>query len=114
MAVFIIRRLVGLVPVLVGVSTVVFLVLHLTPGDPAQLMLGDFATAEAVERLRAEMGLDKPLHVQYGRFLRNLALGDLGRPITQRQPVGGPIAATLQAPAERASVARPAAVLCAP
>jgi peptide/nickel transport system permease protein len=105
MAVFIIRRLVGLVPVLVGVSTVVFLVLHLTPGDPAQLMLGDFATAEAVERLRAEMGLDKPLHVQYGRFLRNLALGDLGRSITQRQPVVDLIAARLQATAELALVA---------
>src|SRR5690554_1203323 len=84
---FILRRLLGLVPVLLGVSTVVFIVLQLTPGDPARLILGDFATREAVEALRAEMGLDQPVHIQYGRYLGDLVQGDLGRSITQRQPV---------------------------
>lgn len=84
---FILRRLLGLIPVLLGVSTVVFIVLQLTPGDPARLILGDFATREAVEALRIEMGLDQPVHVQYGRYLGDLVQGDLGRSITQRQPV---------------------------
>lgn len=87
MLAFIMRRLLGLIPVLLGVSTVVFIVLQLTPGDPARLILGDFATREAVEALRIEMGLDQPVHVQYGRYLGDLVQGDLGRSITQRQPV---------------------------
>lgn len=105
MSVFIARRLVALVPVLLGVSTIVFFILHLTPGDPAQLMLGDFATKEAVEQLREEMGLNKPLVVQYGLFIGNVATGDLGRSITQRQPVTTLILERLQATAELASVA---------
>ena len=59
------RRLLLLVPVLMGVSVIVFLVLHLTPGDPAEIMLGSQATQEDLARLRAELGLDEPLHVQY-------------------------------------------------
>jgi len=105
MTVFLIRRLVALVPVLVGVSTIVFAFLHLTPGDPAQLMLGDSASRESVELLRAELGLDKPLYVQYGVFLANLARGDLGRSITQRQPVIRLIGIRLPATVELASVA---------
>src|SRR5690606_3566376 len=66
---------------------VVFIVLQLTPGDPARLILGDFATREAVEALRIEMGLDQPVHIQYGRYIGDLVQGDLGRSITQRQPV---------------------------
>jgi peptide/nickel transport system permease protein len=62
------RRLLLLVPVLAGVSVIVFLVLHLSPGDPAEIMLGSQATKEDLERLRAELGLTEPLHVQYVRF----------------------------------------------
>lgn len=102
MTLFIVRRLLALIPVLLGVSTVVFFILHLTPGDPAQMMLGDFATREAVEQLREEMGLNEPLYVQYGLFIASVAQGDLGRSITQRQPVITLIVQRLQATAELA------------
>lgn len=102
---FILRRLLGLIPVLLGVSTVVFIVLQLTPGDPARLILGDFATREAVEALRAQMGLDQPIHVQYGRYIGDLVQGDLGRSITQRQPVISLIGQRLGATMELAFLA---------
>ncbi len=105
MTTFIIRRLIALIPVLLGVSTVVFFILHLTPGDPAQMMLGDFASREAVEKLREEMGLNKPLYVQYGLFVADIARGNLGRSITQRQPVIKLIGQKLQATAELATTA---------
>lgn len=111
MIVFLLRRLVGLIPVMLGVGTVVFLILHLTPGDPAQLMLGDFATKEAVEQLRAELGLDKPWYVQYGTFIGSLLKGDLGRSITQRQPVGTLIGERMSATAELALLAMLVAVV---
>jgi peptide/nickel transport system permease protein len=111
MATLIIRRLAAQIPVLLGVSTIVFLILHLTPGDPAQMILGDFATREAVEQLREEMGLNKPLHIQYGLFLGNLARGELGRSITQRQPVTTLITHRLQATAELALFAMLIAVI---
>ena len=105
MTIFIIRRLAALVPVLLGVSTIVFAFLHFTPGDPAQLMLGDSASLEAVELLRSELGLDRPLYVQYGIFLGNLIQGDLGRSITQRQSVVSLIGDRLPATAELAALA---------
>lgn len=111
MAVFIIRRLFALIPVLVGVGTIVFLILHLTPGDPAVMILGDAATRESVEQLREQMGLDQPLHIQYGRFMVSLATGDLGRSIAQRQPVSTLIGQRLQATAELTLMAMLIAVL---
>lgn len=111
MIAFITRRLIALIPILLGVSTVVFMILHLTPGDPAQMMLGDFASREAVEQLREEMGLNKPLYVQYGRFIVDIAKGDLGRSITHRQPVVRLIGQKLQATAELAGMAMLIALL---
>ncbi len=105
MTTFVLKRLVALIPVLLGVSTVVFLILHLTPGDPAQMMLGDFASREAVEKLREEMGLNEPLYVQYGIFVADIARGDLGRSISHRQPVAKLIGQKLQATAELAGLA---------
>jgi ABC-type dipeptide/oligopeptide/nickel transport system permease component len=64
---YLLRRLLLLVPVLLGVSVVVFLVLHLSPGDPAEIMLGSQASQEDVTRLRASLGLDEPLPAQYVR-----------------------------------------------
>jgi len=75
------RRLLLAVPVLFGVSVLVFGVLHLAPGDPAAIMLGAQATKEDVERLHRDLGLDQPLLVQYARWLRQVAQGDLGRSI---------------------------------
>jgi peptide/nickel transport system permease protein len=75
------RRLLLAVPVLFGVSVLVFAVLHLAPGDPAAIMLGAQATKEDVERLHRDLGLDEPLATQYVRWISRVAHGDLGRSI---------------------------------
>jgi len=75
------------VPVLLVVSVLVFLMSHLTPGDPATIMLGENASAADVARLRHELGLDRPLAVQYGRYLAGVLRGDLGRSIRSGRPV---------------------------
>src|SRR5918994_5585153 len=75
---FIARRLVATVPVLLVVAVLVFLLLRLTPGDPAAIMAGDAATAEQIERIRAGLGLDKPLVAQFGIWLGKVLSGDLG------------------------------------
>ncbi|HEV2281323.1 MAG TPA: ABC transporter permease [bacterium] len=84
---FILRRLGAVVPVLLAVSVLVFLMSHLTPGDPATIMLGENASAADIGRLRHELGLDRPLAVQYGRYLAGVARGDLGRSIRSGRPV---------------------------
>ena len=78
---YVVRRLLLALPVLFGVSLLVFGVLHLAPGDPAAIMLGAQATREDVERLRRDLGLDQPLPVQYVRWLGHVLRGDLGRSI---------------------------------
>lgn len=78
MARYILRRLILLIPVMLVVGTVSFVLLHLTPGDPAAVMLGPEATAEEVQRLRDRLGLDDPLVVQYARWIGNLVTLDLG------------------------------------
>jgi peptide/nickel transport system permease protein len=84
---YLIQRLVALIPVLLVVATVVFLLVRLTPGDPAAVILGDQASAEAVRQLRARLGLDDPLPVQYGRWLANAVRGDLGNSLFFDRPV---------------------------
>ncbi len=81
------RRLLLLVPVLVGVSIIIFMVLHLAPGDPAEIMLGSQASQQDLARLRADLGLDEPLYVQYVRWIGLVARGDLGRSIWMKRPV---------------------------
>jgi peptide/nickel transport system permease protein len=80
-------RLLGTAPVLVILSIGVFLMLHLTPGDPVQIMLGQDADPGAIAALRAELGLDQPLPIQYARWVANVVRGDLGRSIRTNQPV---------------------------
>ena len=87
MLAYIIRRVFILIPTLLGVSIIVFMMLHLTPGDPAELLLGERATEEALDELREHLGLKEPLHVQYGLFLKRLMQGDLGETIWTRQKV---------------------------
>ena len=87
MARFIGSRIVTTIPVLLFVSIAVFLMVHLTPGDPVRLMLGEDAGPEAVAALRRELGLDRPLLVQYTRWLGQVLTGDLGRSIRTNQPV---------------------------
>jgi peptide/nickel transport system permease protein len=72
------RRLLMVIPVLLGMTIIVFLIVHAIPGDPAQVMLGQQATKEAIEQLTKQLGLDRPLHIQYFEYLKNLFLGDLG------------------------------------
>ena len=76
---YILRRLLAFPFILVGLSTVIFVLLYLLPGDPARLMAGQGATNEVVESIRHEMGLDDPLLLQYGRYLAQIAQGDFGR-----------------------------------
>jgi len=81
------RRLLQLVPVAVGITVVVFLMLRLIPGDPVRIMLGSRATPEAIASLERSLGLDKPIWEQYVYFVRNLVRGDLGISLLHRQPV---------------------------
>jgi len=84
---YLLRRLLLTVPVLLGVATLVFALIHLVPGDPAQSMLGESASPEEVARLRKTLGLDKPLLEQYGVFLSGVAHGDLGTSFRYGTPV---------------------------
>src|SRR4030095_6293488 len=81
------RRLLATVPLLLAVSMVVFSFVHLLPGDPAVLFLGEEATPDNLARFRAKLGFDRPLVVQDGGWLRAALQGDLGRSIRSNQPV---------------------------
>lgn len=70
-----------------GAITVVFLILRLTPGDPAQIILGDYATPELIERVREQYGLDKPIYEQYLLYIKNVATGDFGNSLFLKLPV---------------------------
>src|SRR5215472_16131673 len=94
------KRLLMAVPSLVGVVIVTFLLTRALPGDPAAYFAGPAATKEAIEQIRVSLGLDKPLIVQFGRYLADLARGDLGNSLTTGQPVGKEIRERLPASAE--------------
>jgi peptide/nickel transport system permease protein len=87
MVAFLIRRILGLVLVWLGVTILVFSIMHLAPGDPALIILGPKATAESLARLRHELGLDQPLPVQYLRWLGNVLQGDFGRSLQLKRDV---------------------------
>lgn len=84
---YILRRLVMLIPVLIVVGVVVFALVHLTPGDPAAVILGDRATAEDIARLRDQLGLNDPLPVQFARWFSNMLRLDFGESIFLGEPV---------------------------
>jgi peptide/nickel transport system permease protein len=83
----VVRRLLATVPVLFLVTAGVFLLLHLTPGDPVDAMMAESVDASAKESLRRELGLDRPIHVQYAAWMGRLVRGDLGRSIRNGEPV---------------------------
>jgi ABC-type dipeptide/oligopeptide/nickel transport system permease component len=83
---YVAARLIQLLVVLIGVSVVVFVTMHLLPGDVAQLLLGEHATNEQLQRLREQLGLNQPVWVQYARFLRGALSGDLGTSIQTSHP----------------------------
>jgi len=84
---YIVRRLLQMIPVLIGITLLAFLFVKLLPGDPIMILTGGKASPETVAALHAKFGLDKPLHVQYLLFLSNAVRGDLGTSILQRDPV---------------------------
>jgi ABC-type dipeptide/oligopeptide/nickel transport system permease component len=92
---YVARRLAWSVPVFLSVVTIVFLVVRVLPGDPAQAALGDYASRDAVEALRAKLGLAAPLPVQYLRFLADLARGDLGVSMINGTPIRDQVAYNL-------------------
>ena len=97
MAVFLLRRLLDLVPTIIGVSMAVFLIVRLVPGDPARLIAGTDAKEEDIVQIRRQLGLDEPVPVQYARFVAGVVTGDFGRSLRNRQPVTTLIAARLPA-----------------
>ena len=84
---FVLQRIASLIPTLAGISLLVFLMLYLVPGDPAQVMLGERADAASLAELRKSMGLDQPFHVQFYRFFTSLLSGDLGRSIRTHEKI---------------------------
>ena len=100
-----------IIPVLLGVSIIVFLMVRAIPGDPAQILLGQQATQEQVQRLRAQMGLDKPVVTQYALFLKDAATGDLGNSIVTGRPVTVELLARFPATLELTAFAMFIAVL---
>ncbi len=84
---YILRRLLGAIPVLLGVSLVVFLAMQLVPGDIAKALLGPLATPETVEEFRHYLGLDQPVLVQYGKWLGHAVQGDFGRSFSNNMMV---------------------------
>lgn len=87
MALFLLRRLLAFIPLLLGMSVVVFLILQILPGDPAAIIGGQFATQEDIAEIREDLGLNRPLPVQYATFLRKLVTFDLGTSYATRRPV---------------------------
>ena len=110
---YIVKRLLSLVPVLWGVSTFVFLIIHLIPGDPVDIMLGETAEPADKAALRSTLGLDKPVWLQYALFLGNLAHGNVGRSLHTKRPVLETIAERLPATAELAVASLLLAILIA-
>jgi peptide/nickel transport system permease protein len=92
-----IKRIWGVLPVVFGVLLLTFLLIHLVPGDPVEVMLGESATSGDRTQLRTELGLDQSLPVQFGNYLNNLAHGDLGRSIHQHVAISSLVAERIPA-----------------
>jgi peptide/nickel transport system permease protein len=83
----IVRRIFSMIPLLIAMSMVVFLAMHLAPGDPAEIMGGPTASPEDIQNIRAKLGLDDPLHIQYWRYFKGVLQGDLGFSVQSQQAV---------------------------
>ncbi len=97
---FVLNRLLSLIVTVFGISILVFLMIHLTPGDPAEMMLGERASKQALQELRERLGLNQPLYVQYGRFVSRLLKGDLGRALRTNEKITTEIAERFPATVE--------------
>lgn len=89
---YVIKRLLGLIPTLLIVAVLVFLFVHMLPGDPARLIAGPEADAQVVAMVRQQLGLDQPLHVQFWHYITNVLRGDFGISMASRRPVASEIA----------------------
>ncbi len=105
MTIVLLRRVVWMAPILLGVSVIVFSMMHLAPGDPAEAILGPRGTEELLRQARKDLGLDRPLYEQYGRWLLNAVQGDLGESYRLNRPVAGEVLARFKNSAILASVA---------
>lgn len=102
---YIVRRLLMLIPVLIGMSLITFSIIHLIPGNPAQTMLGEQATPEAIRDLEEKLGLNKPYLVQYGMYVKGLVQGDLGTSLRTKTPIAQELKPYLAATIELSIVA---------
>src|SRR5512136_464146 len=102
---FIIRRTLVVIPTLLGITIIIFTMLAVTPGDPAELLLGERATKESLEAMREYLGLNKPLYAQYGLFLKRVVKLDLGETIWTREKVSKEISERFPATIELAVAA---------
>ncbi len=93
---FVAKRIISVIPVLFIVSVVIFMLVHLVPGDPAAAMLGDMATEEDIAALHARLGLDRPIIIQYGVWLKNVLTGYFGESVANHQPVTAMILSHLE------------------
>ena len=110
---FLLRRLILTIPVLIGVATLVFSLIHLVPGDPVQAMLGESASPQDIAAMRERLGLDRPLAVQYVAFMKGAVTGDLGTSLRTNQPVVREITQRFPATLELALASMAAAILLA-
>jgi peptide/nickel transport system permease protein len=102
---FVIRRLLLLVPILIGLSILVFLWIRALPGGPAQSLLGERATEATVREIESQYGLDDPIHIQYFRYVENVVRGDFGTSIRSRRPVSEELSERFPATIELAMAA---------
>ena len=110
---YVLRRLVATLPVMAVVAILVFLLIHLSPGDPAALIAGDLATAEDIAKLRVALGLDQPLWEQFVLWLGKLLTGDLGTSIFTHVPVSELLAQRLEPTVSMAAITMLITVLVA-
>lgn len=109
---YIIRRILMLIPVLLGVTFIVFTLMYITPGDPARLSLGESAPESAVQELREEMGLNKPFLARYGNYIKDLVLHqDIGKSYVTKRPVMQELAASFPATLKLAGLSMLFAIL---
>lgn len=108
-----VRRLLLTIPVIIGASLLVFSVMYLTPTSPVEIMLGPYATPEQVERLRSDLWLDRPFHLQYLRWASNVLRGDLGQSFYTQNPVSSDLRRAFPATLELALAALVIVVLFA-
>ena len=112
MLLFMCLLLLLLIPTLAGISILVFLMIHMIPGDPAKIMMGERGNAEDLAALRAEMGLDEPLHIQFGRYAGGLLQGDLGRSLRTREKISTELLRRFPATFELTLVSMAIAIVC--